>query len=148
MSKDVAAQNMGKMIIADLRTSIAWLQLNKNDRPVIPFLAFMDEMNSYATESMVTMFEQNRSARVALFPAIQTDSGLTNISQDFAERILSNTETKIYFKLSSQETALKASELIGETSRVTRSTSAGSSNWLVEVGDDRSIKVNGLPLGN
>ena len=143
MSKDVAAQNMGKMIIADLRTSIAWLQLNKNDRPVIPFLAFMDEMNSYATESMVTMFEQNRSARVALFPAIQTDSGLTNISQDFAERILSNTETKIYFKLSSQETALKASELIGETSRVTRSTSAGSgtsaSAQALQIGPNKSI---------
>lgn len=130
MGKDVAAQNLGKIVIADLRTAISWLQLRKQDRPKIPFLALLDEMNSYATESLAVMFEQARSARVALMPAIQTDSGLSNVSVDFKERILSNTENKIFFKLSSQDTAEMASDLIDETYRVTISTSSGETSGM------------------
>jgi len=143
MGKDVAAQNLGKMVVADLRTSISWLQTNKKDRPKIPFLAFLDEMSSYSTEALNIMFEQSRSARVALLPAIQTDSGLTNISDDFAERILANTELKVFFRLSSQDTALKASELIGETTRVLKSTSEGSgtsaSAQALQVGPNKAL---------
>jgi intracellular multiplication protein IcmO len=129
MGKDVAAQNLGKIVVADLRTAISWLQMNKQDRPKIPFLAFMDEMSSYSTETLAVMFEQARSARVALLPAIQTDSGLSNISEDFKERIMANTEIKIFFKLSSQATAETASEAIGMTRRVATSEtdSAGTS---------------------
>jgi len=130
MGKDVAAQNLGKIIISDLRTTISWLQLRKQDRPKIPFLAILDEMNSYATEALALMFEQARSARVALMPAIQTDSGLSNVSEDFKERILSNTENKIFFRLSSQATAEMASELIDETSRTAISSSSGESSGL------------------
>ena len=143
MGKDVAAQALGKIAIADLRTSISWLQMNKQDRPKIPFLAFLDEMNSYATESLAVMFEQSRSARVALLPAIQTDSGLTNISEDFKERILANTELKVFFRLSSQETALAASELIGETRRVTATSTVGlgesASAQALDLGPNKSL---------
>jgi len=70
------------------------------------------------------MFEQARSARVSLWPAIQTDSGLSNISEDFKERVMSNTETKVYFKLSSQDTSETASLSIGVTKRVMSSETA------------------------
>ena len=142
MGKDVAAQNLGKMIISDLKTAISWLQLNKEDRPKIPFLAFMDEMSSYAVESLAVMFEQARSARVALVPAIQTDSGLSNISEDFKERILANTETKIYFKLSSDDTATNAESMVGLTRRIISSESAGqtqsSSAQSLQVGPQKN----------
>lgn len=124
MGKDVAAQALGKIVIADLRTAISWLQMNKHDRPKIPFLAFLDEMNSYSTENLSIMFEQSRSARVSLWPAIQTDSGLTKISEDFKERVMSNTETKVFFKLSSQETSESASNSIGMTKRIMSSETA------------------------
>jgi hypothetical protein len=146
MGKDVAAQNLGKIIISDLRTAISWLQLNKNDRPEIPFLAVMDEMNSYATESLAVMFEQARSARVALMPAIQTDSGLSNISVDFKERILANTENKIFFRLSSQDTATMASDLIGETKRIAFSESAaestGQSAQALQLGPNKNASAS------
>lgn len=91
---------------------------------MIPFLVFMDEMASYSTETLTIMFEQARSARVSLWPAIQTDSGLSNISEDFKERVMSNTETKVYFKLSSQDTSETASNSIGVTKRVMSSETA------------------------
>lgn len=128
MGKDVAAQNLGKMIISDLRTSISWLQLNKDDRPKLPFLAFMDELASYSTENLSVMFEQARSARVTLIGAIQTDSGLTNISEDFKERVMANCETKIYFKLSSDQTALAAEAMAGLTRRIMSAESSGETS--------------------
>lgn len=124
MGKDVAAQALGKIVIADLRTAISWLQMNKADRPKIPFLVFLDEMASYSTETLTIMFEQARSARVSLWPAIQTDSGLSNISEDFKERVMSNTETKVFFKLSSQDTSETASNSIGMTKRIISSETA------------------------
>ena len=143
MGKDVAAQNLGKIAIADLRTAISWLQMNKQDRPKIPFLTFMDEMSSYSTETLAVMFEQARSARVALFPAIQTDSGLTNISEDFKERIMANTELKIFFRLSSQDTATTASELIGVTRRIaaseTSSQGVSASAQSMDIGPNKSL---------
>lgn len=143
MGKDVAAQNLGKMVIADLRTAISWLQMNKQDRPSIPFLAFLDEMSSYSTETLAVMFEQARSARVVLLPAIQTDSGLSNISEDFKERIIANTEMKIFFRLSSQDTAETASMAIGVTKRVTFSESASQSTsasaQALNIGPNKSL---------
>ena len=142
MGKAVAAENFGKMMVADLRTSISWLQLNKNDRPKIPFLAFLDELNSYATESLAVMNEQARSARVAIFGAIQTDSGLAKISEDFKERVLANSETKVFFKLSSDDTALSAESIVGMTRRVVTSESAGqtqaSSAQSLQVGPQKN----------
>ena len=143
MGKDVAAQNLGKIVIADLRTAISWLQMNKQDRPKIPFLAFLDEMSSYSTETLAVMFEQARSARVALLPAIQTDSGLSNISEDFKERIMANTEIKIFFKLSSQATAETASESIGVTKRVasseTNSQGTSASAQAMNIGPNKNL---------
>lgn len=142
MGKDVAAQNLGKMIVSDLRTAISWLQLNKQDRPKVPFLAFMDELSSYATDSLSVMFEQARSARVCLMPAIQTDSGLSRITEDFKERIVSNTAVKVFFKLASQDTALAASELIDYTKRVakteTSSSSESTSGQALQIGPNKS----------
>jgi intracellular multiplication protein IcmO len=126
LGKDVAAQALGKMVVADLRTAISWLQMNKQDRPKIPFLAFMDEMASYAVDTQAIMFEQSRSARVSMWPTLQTDSGLTNVSEDFKERVMANTETKIFFRLSSQATAETASEAIGVTKRLARSSSSSA----------------------
>jgi hypothetical protein len=143
MGKDVAAQNLGKIVIADLRTAISWLQMEKESRPKIPFLAFLDEMSSYSTETLAVMFEQARSARVALFPAIQTDSGLSNISEDFKERIMANTETKIFFKLSSQDTAITASDAIGMTKRVasseTSSQGTSASAQATNIGPNKNL---------
>lgn len=143
MGKDVAAQNLGKIVIADLRTAISWLQMNKQDRPKIPFLAFLDEMSSYSTETLAVMFEQARSARVSLWPAIQTDSGLSNISEDFKERIMANTETKVFFKLSSQDTAVAASDSIGVTKRVasseTSSQGTSASAQAMNIGPNKNL---------
>jgi intracellular multiplication protein IcmO len=123
MGKDIAANNFGKMAMGDFRTALSWLQRNKADRPKIPFMAFLDEAASYVTESWAVVFEQARSAGVFLLPAIQTDSGFKAVSEDFAERVIGNTTTKMFFRVGTQQSADTAADLIGQTKRGVSSTS-------------------------
>ena len=141
LGKDVAANNFGKILMGDVRTSLSWLQRNKQDRPTIPSMMFLDEAASYVTESWAVVFEQARSAGVFLLPAIQTDSGFSAVSDDFAERVIGNTTTKMYFRVGTTQAAEKASELIGKTRRVARTqttnTSSSTSSQYVQISPQR-----------
>lgn len=128
MGKAEAAANFGKMLLGDLRTAISWVQaLPESERPNPPFLCFMDELGSYAVESLARPFEQSRSASIALFPAAQTLANLEVVSPDFKEMVVGNTWTKIFFKLGTQSTAEECAELIGKRIGVAR-TLGGSMN--------------------
>ncbi|MBG6083015.1 type IV secretory system conjugative DNA transfer family protein [Rubrivivax gelatinosus] len=122
MGKNEAASSMGKMFLGDLRTAISWVQaLPEDQKPKIPFIAFMDELGSYAVASLARPFEQARSARIALVPAFQTQANLEVVSPEFAEMVTGNTWTKIFFKTGTQKTAEAMAELIGKHIAVTRS---------------------------
>lgn len=124
MGKKEAASNFGKMVVGDLRTAVSWAQkLPAKDRPWPPFLVFADEAGSYATPAWSTLFEQARSASIAMMPAIQTKANLDMVSDDFTETVIGNTATKIVFKIGTQETAEFMSELIGKETAVTLTTS-------------------------
>lgn len=128
MGKNEAASNFGKMLLGDLRTAISWIQaLPESQRPNPPFLAFMDELGSYAVQSLARPFEQSRSAGIALFPAAQTLANLEVVSPDFKEMVVGNTWTKIFFKLGTQGTAEECAELIGKKMGVTRTLAANNS---------------------
>jgi intracellular multiplication protein IcmO len=124
MGKAEAASNFGKMIMGDLRTAISWLQaLPETERPDPPFLVFMDEQGSYATDALSRPYEQARSAKVILCGAIQTFANLDAVSEEFAEMVKGNTWSKIFFKVGTQETAVEAADLIGMKVGVLRSLS-------------------------
>lgn len=146
MGKDIAANNFGKMLLGDFRTAVSWLQRNKHDRPRIPFLCFFDEAASYVTESWAVIFEQARSAGIFLMPAIQTESGFAAVSDDFSERVIGNTTTRAYFRIGTTKTAELVADLIGKTSRVSRTTTesggASDSQQFVQFSPQKSSSSN------
>ena len=74
MGKDTAALNLGKMIVSDIRSAVAYIQdLPKGERPE-HFIALLDEMGAYVMEGVGRLFEQARSANIALIPAFQSFS--------------------------------------------------------------------------
>lgn len=114
MGKPEIATNFGKMVIGDLRTAVSWLQALPDDQlPNPPILGVFDEAGSYVSDSWARMFEQARSARMILIPAIQTLANLEAVSEELKEMITGNTWSKIFFKLGTQATAEEAAELIG-----------------------------------
>jgi hypothetical protein len=122
MGKDTTARNFGRMVIADLRTAISWLQkLPEKDRPWPPFMAFCDEAGSYLNENWSRIPEQSRSAHVFFVPAVQTVANFQAISDELYEMVIGNAWTKLIFKVGTQGTAEEAAELIGKKIGVLRS---------------------------
>ncbi len=122
MGKDTTARNFGKLIIADLRTAISWIQkLPQDERPDPPFLAFCDEAGSYVNESWSRIPEQARSARVFFVPATQTAANFKAISDELFEMVIGNAWVKMFFKIGTQASALEYAELIGKRIAITKS---------------------------
>lgn len=124
MGKDTTARNFGRMVIADLRTAISWLQkLPEPERPWPPFMAFCDEAGSYVNDSWSRIPEQSRSAHVFFVPAAQTCANFQAISDELYEMVIGNAWTKLFFKVGTQATAVEAAELVGMKMGVLRSLS-------------------------
>lgn len=125
-----AALALGKMFVADLRSCVAKIYENPNDKPSVPFLAFKDEAGSYASSSWSDLYQQARGANVILIPAVQTVANFQDISANFCETIVGNTWTKVFMKLSSHDTAEYAADFIGmkkfEERSVSKSTNTSS----------------------
>lgn len=114
MGKAEAANNFGKMVIGDFRSAIARVQaLPEKARPNPPFIGFFDEAGSYVTQAWSRMFEQARSARLVMIPAVQTIANLDAVSKELREMVIGNTRIKVCFGIGTSETAETFSELFG-----------------------------------
>lgn len=128
MGKDEAAQNLGKMLISDLRSAVAVVQsLPEEQRPNPPFVAVLDELGSYVMKGISTLFEQARSAGIAMVPAFQSFSQLNEVSDDFADILIQNTLTKVFFKFGAVDSAEMASELLGKMVKQIKTVSTSDS---------------------
>ena len=128
MDKDVAALNLGKMVLSDFRTTVARMQeLPLAERPNPPFICFADEMGSYVMPGISRLFEQARSANIMMMPAFQTFSNLSAVSPEFEEMVIGNTWTKCFFKLGATDSATKAADLIGKEKKYQYSVSSTQS---------------------
>lgn len=143
MGKDVAALNLGKMILSDLRTAVYNVQgLPPALRPTPPFLVFADEMGSYVMQGIARLFEQARSAGICMIPAFQTFANLAAISKDFEDIIIGNTWNKIFFKFASKDSPETAAEIMGKTKKYAKSVSVSES----EGGSSSNTRTN--PTGS
>lgn len=153
MGKNESANNFGKLIVGDVRTAISWIQaLPPAERPKPAFLVFMDEQGSYATQALARPYEQSRSANIALAGAVQTFANLTSVSDEFAEMVLGNTWTKVYFKVLAPETATQAAEMIGMEMSIIKSlsdnqTATQSASFLRATPDSSNAQGEGLSFG-
>lgn len=127
MGKNEAAKNFGKIVVGDYRTAVSWIQdLPEEERPWPPFLSFFDEAGSYITPAFSTMFEQARSARMVLCPAVQTMANYEAVSAELREMVIGNNWTKVFFKIGTPESANFAADMIGKTKQVAYSISVSA----------------------
>ena len=133
MGKDVAALNLGKMIMSDIRTAVYNVQaVTKALRPWPPYIVFADEMGSYVMPGIARLFEQARSAHICMIPAFQSFANLAVVSPEFSDIIIQNTWNKVFFKFGSQDSPETAAEILGKEMKdmysVSASTSEGQSS--------------------
>lgn len=125
MGKDVAAINFAKMMIADLRTCVSWLQKDASKRPKIPFQVFIDEAGRILGDgaAIAVLCEQARSARIFLQMAVQNLAQFKMVDESLAELVPGNTTTKMIFRLGSNDSPNELAELIGMRLKTLRSLS-------------------------
>lgn len=148
MAKDTASINLGKMILSDLRTATARVQaMPKTKRPWPPYLVFADEMGSYTMPGIARLFEQARSANIAMIPAFQAFGNLREVSREFADILVQNTWSKALFRFGSNDSAEAAAEIIGKIVRyrhsVSRSESASASAQFIQAAPQSSESAAG-----
>ncbi len=127
MGKPETSFSFAKMLLADWRTAISWLQkLPEHLRPNPSFLGLFDEFGSYALSSILQPFEQGRAAGVSLWVFLQSYAQLHKIGAEFKQIINAVTANKFFFGLGDQEGAEEAAMLIGETDVVKDSISTSA----------------------
>lgn len=118
MGKDQAALSVAKMVLSDLRTAVYRMQkLPSVQRPNPPFLIFADEMGSYVMPGISRVFEQARSASIAMLPAFQSFANLATVSKDFTDMLVQNIWNKVFFKFGSSDSAEYAADILGSIKR-------------------------------
>lgn len=105
---------MARMLIADLKQVVGILQ-QREEKPVPPFLVLMDEASAYANiQGIERLFEQARSANIALVATSQVLSGFAQSTPTQLDFILGNTATKIIMALGDFTSAETMADTIGQ----------------------------------
>ncbi|OAV70157.1 VirD4 component of type IV secretory pathway [Bacteroidales bacterium Barb6] len=89
---------VARMFITDLKQNVRTVKNTGRQ-----LMALFDEFGSFATMDMATLLEQGRSFGVNVVLSMQTISNLTNISREFASRILGNCNTRIIHRVMEDE---------------------------------------------
>lgn len=148
MGKDTAALNLGKMAISDLRSAVSVLQaVPKSQRPNPPYLCFLDEMGSYVMPGIARLFEQARSANIALVPGFQAFGNLREVSPEFADMILQSTWNKVFYRFGGADSAEAAADIIGKIKRlqytIASSKNSGESAQFIQAAPQQSESESG-----
>ena len=153
MDQSYPSEIIAKMIISDLRSATAALQeLPKHQRPRVPFQVFLDEFGSYATEASRELFTQGRSAGLAMIPALQDFSQLNRVSPEFAQTIIQNTYTKVFFNFKDPTNAESAADIIGKVLKTTKTITQSKGSSSGSSGDDvvdyreKATENNGISI--
>ena len=135
--KSQTASNQGKMFLGDAKTAFSLLQtLPEEEKPNPPFLFFMDDAGSYATESMARLFEQNRSAKVFICATYQSIDDMKKVDPEVLQTVMGNTWIKVFFKVAHNETADFVTDSIGQDIETLEIGKA-----VITVGGDRVYRV-------
>jgi len=140
LAETQSAIALARMLISDLKQAVGSL-LQCPERLRVPYLVLMDEASSYMNiEGIEQLFEQSRSAGVALVAAAQVASGFAAGNDAQQDSIFGNTATKIIMKLGDFASAELMAKTIGQelalfASKSTANTKGRSAAWVSPLPD-------------
>lgn len=148
---------LGKIILALIKQAVASLLGDKISgnieerrassaiRPVVPFLAIMDEYGAYAVQGFDNVLAQARSLRVSVIIEVQEIASLEKGGDIDKKRLLGNTAIKVILKVEDLATAKELAEMIGTEQRAyVRHSSEGDSKKTFDVQERNIIEARTL----
>lgn len=100
----------GKLVLADFARAVGDVNI-AGTKPMVPFMAFLDEYPSFKAEFHEKLWQLVRSANVALVLSAQGYNFLANQSETFAKNILANCWNHLFYDVRDQETRQLAKDL-------------------------------------
>jgi len=101
-------------ILASLTAAVSTLSRLPAERKLkSTFLVVFDEFAVYADESVKLLWQQSRSANVALCAAFRSFATLYSLPEDFANTVICNSITKVYYSQRDRESVRLAAAIMG-----------------------------------
>ena len=102
-AQDKESGRFGQLFLADLDAVIQEIQATEGRLAHAPFTIILDEFASYAIHEFAAVFEQARSAGIAVVVSVQTPSALADVqrglSEEFRDACVGNCGTILSFRL-------------------------------------------------
>ena len=128
---DGESLDLGKMIVMDFQSVIAWRQA-RNIQSDFPVFLLVDEAQATVPPEFMTTLEMARSAGASV---VLIHQAREQFPRDVAQRIEQNTGTKVVMKVSEPETAEYYARMFGESLRLFRRISSSGENPVRQVSD-------------
>jgi type IV secretory pathway TraG/TraD family ATPase VirD4 len=116
-AQDKESGRFGQFFLADLDAVIQEIQATEGRLAHAPFTIILDEFASYAIHEFAAVFEQARSAGIAVIVSVQTPSALADIqrgfSEEFRDACVGNCGTILSFRLGPGRGAQYLSDYVG-----------------------------------
>lgn len=115
---------IGKLIIIDSKKAVSNFYQDKQER----IFYILDEINVYASSSLLDLVNKSRSANITCILATQSLSDLDNVTDQFKEQIIENCNNYIVLRQNSSVNAEHWSNIIGtrQTMQATYQIKGGS----------------------
>src|SRR5438093_646092 len=120
-AQDKESGRFGQLFLADLDAVIQEIQATEGRLAHAPFTIILDEFASYAIHEFAAVFEQARSAGIAVIVSVQTPSALADgqrgLSEEFRDACVGNCGTILSFRLGPGRCAQYLSDYVGKADR-------------------------------
>ncbi len=124
-SYEIASKRLGRMITQDLNTLSGKIQSSIDYKDRKPIGIFIDEFQSFGTESFTNVLAKGRASRFMLLLLLTSIQDLDKIGGPaYRAQVMQNTNTKIGMKMNELESAKALSDSLGvhKTKETTRQT--------------------------
>jgi hypothetical protein len=120
-AQDKESGRFGQLFLADLDAVIQEIQATEGRLAHAPFTIILDEFASYAIHEFAAVFEQARSAGIAVIVSVQTPSALADahrgLSEEFRDACVGNCGTILSFRLGPGRGAPYLADYVGRADR-------------------------------
>ncbi len=120
-AQDKESGRFGQLFLADLDAVIQEIQVTEGRLAHAPFTIILDEFASYAIHEFAAVFEQARSAGIAVVVSVQTPSALADaqrgLSEEFRDACVGNCGTILSFRLGPGRGAPYLADYVGRADR-------------------------------
>jgi hypothetical protein len=120
-AQDKESGRFGQLFLADLDAVIQEIQATEGRLAHAPFTIILDEFASYAIPEFAAVFEQARSAGIAVIVSVQTPSALADahrgLSEEFRDACVGNCGTILSFRLGPGRGAPYLADYVGRADR-------------------------------